>query len=247
MTTALGDTSSHFDTEFRNSPYRLLLASSRCQFFSKPGYTSWHLSSGFRDQRSSRVRGCRKPFNSMLQCTSSYMLLHGQVADTPTKEVDSPTSQLTKRSEVTDSEVSLLAENDYACEFYAAFKKICGPHEHQICSRNMVQNCLKPTTQSCSTGVRTRGNQMVEVEMGNRNTKNIKISVENAIYAEKYGHAQFAETCGNKQNMRKSHIRIKLTCLNDAQLAIEYRDFHSNSTSMTTSCPSLSVTGLNCQ
>ena len=49
------------------------------------------------------------------------MLLHGQVADTPTKKVDSPTSQLTKGSEVTDSEVSSLAENDYACEFYAAF------------------------------------------------------------------------------------------------------------------------------
>jgi len=91
-----------------NSPYRLLLASCRCQFFSKPGYTSWHLSSGFRDQRSSRVRGCRKPFNSMLQCTSSYMLLHGQVADTPTRKVDSPTSQLKKESEVTDSEVSSL-------------------------------------------------------------------------------------------------------------------------------------------
>jgi len=137
------------------------------------------------------------------------------------KKVDSPTSQLTKGSEVTDSEVSSLAENDYACEFYAAFKKICSPHEHQICSGNMVQNCLKPTTQSCSTGVRTCGNQMVEVEMGNRNTKNIKISVENAIYAEKYGQAHFAETCGNKRNMRQSHIRIKLTCLNDAQLAIE--------------------------
>ena len=26
---------------------------------------------------------------------------------------------------------------DEACQFYAAFKKICGPYKHQICCRNM--------------------------------------------------------------------------------------------------------------
>jgi len=34
--------------------------------------------------------------------------------------------------------------NVYARQFYAAFKKICGPHKHQICSGNVVDNCLKP-------------------------------------------------------------------------------------------------------
>jgi len=54
-------------------------------------------------------------------------------------------------------------------------KKICGPHEHQICGRNMVQNCLKPATPSHSTGDRTHGwchsvgNQTVEVTKPNRN------------------------------------------------------------------------------
>jgi len=32
-----------------------------------------------------------------------------------------------------------------ACQFYTAFLT-CGPHKHQICSKTMVQNCLKPTT-----------------------------------------------------------------------------------------------------
>ena len=39
--------------------------------------------------------------------------------------------------------------------FTRAFKNICGPHKHQICGGNMVQNCLKPTTPSRSSGVRT--------------------------------------------------------------------------------------------
>ena len=42
----------------------------------------------------------------------------------------------------------------------------------EICE-NMVQNCLKPTTASRSTGVRTRchsvGNQIIEVTKRNRN------------------------------------------------------------------------------
>ena len=56
----------------------------------------------------------------------------------------------------------------------------------------MVQTCLKPTTPSCSTVVRTAGwchsvgNQVVEVtkrnliEIGNSHTDSIKIAVENA-------------------------------------------------------------------
>jgi len=62
--------------------------------------------------------------------------------------------------------------------------------KHQICGRNMAQNCLKPTAPSRSTGVQTHGwchsvgNQIVKVtkpiETGNRNTNNIKIAVKNA-------------------------------------------------------------------
>jgi len=53
--------------------------------------------------------------------------------------------------------------------FMRHLKKICGPHKHQIYGGNMVQNCFKPTSPSCSTGVQTHGwchsvvNQMVEV------------------------------------------------------------------------------------
>ena len=58
--------------------------------------------------------------------------------------------------------------------FRRHFKKIGGPHKHQI-YRNVVENCSKPTTPSRSTGVRTHGrchflgNQMVEVTKPNRN------------------------------------------------------------------------------
>ena len=51
---------------------------------------------------------------------------------------------------------------------------ICGPHKHQICGGNTVQNCLVPTTPSRSTWVPTHGwchsvgNQMVEVTKPNR-------------------------------------------------------------------------------
>ena len=62
----------------------------------------------------------------------------------------------------------------------------------EICE-NTVQNCLKPTTLSRSSGVRTHGwchsvgNKMVDVtkpiEIDNRNTNNIKIAVKMPIYA----------------------------------------------------------------
>ena len=68
-------------------------------------------------------------------------------------------------------------------------KKICGPHKHQICSRNMVQNCLKPTTASRSAGmVQTHGwchSVGNQIEIGNRNTSDIEIAVENAILCGK--------------------------------------------------------------
>ena len=59
--------------------------------------------------------------------------------------------------------------------FMRHFRKICGPHKHQRCGGNTVQNCLKPTTPSRSTGVRTHGwchsvgNQMINVTKPNRN------------------------------------------------------------------------------
>jgi len=59
--------------EMKDGPYRLLFAISLCQYFSKAGYTSWQRSSGFKDQRSSRVRGFRKPFTNMLQHTNKYI------------------------------------------------------------------------------------------------------------------------------------------------------------------------------
>jgi len=64
------------------------------------------------------------------------------------------------------------------CQFYAAFKKyadrINTEYVAEMC-RDMVQNYLKPTTPSLSTGVQTRGwcrsvgNQMAEVTKPNRN------------------------------------------------------------------------------
>jgi len=51
----------------------------------------------------------------------------------------------------------------------------------------------------------------------NKNTKNIKIAIENANLCGKnmrYMHfAEICKKCGNIQNMWQSHIRIKLTCL----------------------------------
>jgi len=61
-----------------------------------------------------------------------------------------------------------------------------------------------------------RGNENL-IEIGHRNTNNIKIAVENANLCGKnmrYAHfAEICEKCGNMRNMRQSHIRIKLTCL----------------------------------
>jgi len=55
------------------------------------------------------------------------------------------------------------------------------------------------------------------IEMGIRITNNIKIGVENANLCRKYARyahfSEMCEKCGNKQNMRQSHTRIKLTCL----------------------------------
>ena len=62
------------------------------------------------------------------------------------------------------------------------------------------------------------------IEIGNRNTNNrnsvpllLVLTSKMPIYAEKYAiYAHFAEICekcGNKRNMRQSHICIKLTCL----------------------------------
>ena len=55
------------------------------------------------------------------------------------------------------------------------------------------------------------------IEMGIKNTNNIKIAVENANLCGKYARyahfSEMCEKCGNKQNMRQSHTRIKLTCL----------------------------------
>ena len=96
----------------------------------------------------------------------------------------------------------------------------------EICG-NTVQNCLKPTTPSRSTGVRTHGwchyvgNQMVDVtkpnERGNRNTSNVKIAVENAnLCVKNMRYAHFAEIC---ENAAISEICAaiaylhKLTCL----------------------------------
>ena len=50
----------------------------------------------------------------------------------------------------------------------------------------------------------------------NRNTKNIKIAVKMPVYAEKMWYVHFAGKCGNMQNMRRLHIRIKLTCLSNS-------------------------------
>jgi len=41
--------------------------------------------------------------------------------------------------------------------FCGILEKICGLHKHQICGGNMVENCLKPTSPSRSTGLRTHG------------------------------------------------------------------------------------------
>jgi len=64
----------------------------------------------------------------------------------------------------------------------------------EICG-NMVQNCLKPTTRSRSTGVRTHGwrhsvgNQMVMVTKPDRNGEqkqsSIKLPSKMPIYAKK--------------------------------------------------------------
>jgi len=87
----------------------------------------------------------------------------------------------------------------------------------EICG-NMVQNCMKPTTPSHPTGVRTHGwchsvsNQMVEVTKPNReigNTNNIKTAIENAnLCGKKYTICAFClkyaknriicEICGNR-------------------------------------------------
>ena len=83
-------------------------------------------------------------------------------------------------------------------------------------SKNMVQNCLKPTTASRSTGVPTHGwchyvgNQMVEViETDNRNTNNVKIAFENANLCRKICDMcillKYVNKCNNKRNMRQSH------------------------------------------
>ena len=90
------------------------------------------------------------------------------------------------------------AENQ-SCQFYAAFldkyaDRINTKYSAEICG-NVVQNCLKPTTSSRYTRVRSGhmdsvGNQMVEVTKSNssRNTNNMKIAVENAyICVKKYG------------------------------------------------------------
>ena len=86
----------------------------------------------------------------------------------------------------------------------------------------MVQNCLKPTTSSRSTGVRTLhmdgailltkicSRQRNVVEIGNRNMTSIEIAVENAnLCGKNMRYAHFAEICGNMRTVQKSHIRIK--------------------------------------
>jgi len=113
--------------------------------------------------------------------------------------------------------------------FMQHFKKyadrINAKYAAEICG-NTVQNCLKPTTPSRSTGIRTHGwchsvgNQMVEVTKPNRNTNNIKMPSKMPIYAEKYA---ICAVCWNMQknaaiseSVWQSHICIKLTCLCDA-------------------------------
>ena len=97
----------------------------------------------------------------------------------------------------------------------------------EICG-NMVQNCMKPTTPSHPTGVRTHGwchsvsNQMVEVTKPNReigNTNNIKTAIENANLCGKKicDMCILLEICekqDNMRNMRQSHS-VKLTCLTE--------------------------------
>jgi len=57
----------------------------------------------------------------------------------------------------------------------------------------------------------------------NRNTKNIKIAVENDnLCGENMQYAHFAEICEKCGNMQQSHIRIKLTCVTGFLKALLY-------------------------
>jgi len=93
-------------------------------------------------------------------------------------------------------------------------KKICGPHKHQIhvCG-NMVENCLKPTTPSPSTGVRTHGwwrvpfcwQSKILIEIGQRNTNNIKIAIENASLCRKICNMRTLLKCAKYAAIAYSH------------------------------------------
>ena len=67
--------------------------------------------------------------------------------------------------------------------------KMCG---------NVVQNCLKPTTPLCSTGFRTHGwchSVGNLIEIGNRNTSDIKIAAKSQFIRENIRYVHFAEIC----------------------------------------------------
>jgi len=100
--------------------------------------------------------------------------------------------------------------------FMQNFKKyadrINAKYAAEICG-NTVQNCLKPTTPSRSTGIRTHGwchsvgNQMVEVTKPNRNTNNIKMPSKMPIYAEKYA---ICAVCWNMQKNSNKWISVAI-------------------------------------
>ena len=62
------------------------------------------------------------------------------------------------------------------------------------------------------------------MEIGNRNTNNIKIATENASLCRKIcdmrSLLKYAKKHGNMRNVRRSYIRIKLTCLASSCLLI---------------------------
>jgi len=70
--------------------------------------------------------------------------------------------------------------------------------------------------------------------MGTRNTKNIKIAVENCHFLRqnmRYVHfAEMRNECGSMRNMRQSRICMKLTCLVNSSHSLSATDHKTHRT-----------------
>ena len=98
-----------------------------------------HLMLEVRRQRRRRLGGCqrRRPFQHKRVHRAFKQRLN-----------DAEAEHLTICTNTTSARYCLFGRHG---SFMWHFKKIRGPYKHQICGRNTVQRCLKPTTPSCST------------------------------------------------------------------------------------------------